>query len=99
MARSKFKLIQNNWNSLNDLMNDSPELQKMLNKAAGDIYQDTLAALDAIDSPKAGWVKENAEFTIAAPTEDNKLIMRFISIPGVGFEMRYSPLGSSLKNE
>lgn len=94
----RFKLEGGNWNSLNKMMNESTYLEGMLDDGAKKIYDTAKGVIDTTESTSAIWMYEALKIEVAEPTAEVGIKMRFISIPSIGFEMRFSPLKKGLDN-
>lgn len=93
----KLELTNRNWDSLNAILNDSPELSGMLDSIQKSIMQDTLANIAGSGSRLSAFTATNATTGRLEPNSGNKVRQRFVNIPGVGFETRYSPLSKALE--
>lgn len=90
--RVKFELKNRNWNSLNQMMNSSDDLQGKLDKAAVKIQKATKKNVAATGSSSAKWLADKAKVEKGNPNSAVKIAVRFVSLPGIGFEMRYNSL-------
>lgn len=92
-----FKLTGGNWNRLNKVLNQSPELQEMLDSGAREILKETRKNIDSgPQTSMAKWSKKKSGIETKSPGNGTGLKMRFVSIPSIGFEARYAPLKKGL---
>jgi hypothetical protein len=92
----KVKLVGNNWDTLNPILNNSVILNNMLDSAMIDIAGKVGANIDSTGSKSAERMKLNLRSNTKEPNKETGIRMRFISIPGTAFEMKYSVLGRAL---
>lgn len=98
-SRPKVKLFNNSWNSLNKTLNESPELDAMLDAAAEEILRKTKANIRATGAENAARIEERTEMNEKGPKGRVGIEARFVSVPDAGFEMLHSPLKKALNDQ
>lgn len=91
-----FKLEGGNWNSLNKLLNESPELERMTDDAARSILESAQNEMASMEGSFADFNYFGAEIYDAPPTPEVGIKMKMVSIPSIGFEMRFNVLKKGL---
>lgn len=94
----KFKLTNGSWDSLNDVLNESSELQAMIDAAAEEIYRDAMKNIKESGSSNADFMETALQNNAAAPGAGVGVKVRFVSLPSVGFEMKFTPLSRAVDN-
>jgi hypothetical protein len=96
MADVKIKLIGNGWDSLNPILNNSTVLNNMLDEEMDKLEKKLISNIDSSGSEAATRMKVNIHKNTREPNKNTGIKMRFLSIPGTAFEMKYSVLGRAL---
>lgn len=96
MPTIKVKLVGNNWDSLNTVLNNSVVLNNMLDDEMDKLETKLISNIDASGSKAATRMKANIRKNTREPNKNTGIKMRFVSIPGTAFEMKYSVLGRAL---
>jgi hypothetical protein len=89
-----FRLLGGGWNSLNDMLNESSELQSMLDEATDKIFNETVSNLEGLNAPD--YIKNRTKKTTLEPNQNTKIRVRLVSVPNAGYEMNNTPLGRAL---